>query len=65
MGGADSLARVFHFPHDGWDRFLEELANQVAGEAQPGSEETVVNGFAEWWDRWVTGGSVEEVGEVR
>ena len=62
VAGTDSLARAFHFPHDGWDRLGEVFTNQVADQARPGSEETSVDGFAEYWDDGITGGSVEEGG---
>ena len=62
LRGADPLARAFHFSHDVWNRLWEVLANQVAGQAWPGSEETSVDGFAECRDCRVTGSSVEEGG---
>ena len=62
LRGADFLVSAFNFSWDGWDGLGEVLANQVAGEAWPGSKETSVNGFAECRDGRVTGGSVEEGG---
>ena len=60
LRGVDSLASAFHFSHDGWDGLGEVFANQVACEAWPGSEETSVNGLAECWDGWITGGGMEK-----
>ena len=62
LSGANSLASAFHFSHDSWDRLGEVFANQVAGEAWPGSEETSVNGFAEYRDGRITGGNLEVCG---
>ena len=41
------------------------FANQDAGEAWPGSEETSINGLAECWDGWITGGDMEEDGKFQ